>query len=220
MATDIFGTASDETTLGRSPYLSRFSQFETEDQNYVFIGFTPGLALQAAELNEVQDNFHKTTTLNSILLSNWTLYCIKNSDKLENINSFLWDGVVPISPDMVTVSGQTITCSTGWYYITDPSGIKYWSYLTNSFSADSLLFGTGFANFSVSIQDIFAAIDSTRGDPDLFDNSAGIPNTNSPGAYRVKINLSSLYFATTSIDYPIVQKTASGFFWPNGIQIN
>lgn len=218
MATEIFGNISNKTTLGRSPFLSRFTEFESTDENYVFIGFTPGLALQAAELNEIQDNFHKVSTLNSILNANWTLYCIKKgTEALENIDSFLWDGVVPLSPSMVTISDNTVTFSSGWYYVTDPSGIKYWIYSSQSFTQSTIGVASGFIGFTISTVDYFA--EGINADDRLFDNSAGIPNTNSPGSYRISRNFSGIQFVQATTNFDIIQKITNTFFWPNGIQI-
>lgn len=217
MATEFFGT--NNTTLARSPFLSRFTQFETTDSNYVFIGFTPGLALQAAELNELQDNFHKVSTLNSILISNWTLHCIKNIGKLDPLKGFIWDGVMPIEPEMVTIVNNVVTCNIGWYYVTDPSGIKYWTYASASFSADSSPFTSGLANFTINTDDIFSSTTPVSGDTRLFDNSSGFPNTNSPGSYRIKRYLQQLQFQTSTNNFSIVQKINNAFFWPNGLVI-
>lgn len=219
MATEFFGNPLEETTLARSPYLSRFTQFESTDENYVHIGFTPGLPLQAAELNEIQDNFFKITTLNSLLASNWTIYCIKQgSENLENIDGYLWDGVVPLRPDMVVITGSDILCQIGWYYITDESGIKYWIYLPESFTVSSLNAPSGFVNFTISTTDVFASENESTGDERLFDNSSGFPNTNSPGSFRVKKDISSIQFQSGSI-LPMIEKINEEFYWINGIKI-
>ena len=215
MATDIFGNIANSTTLARSPFLSRFTEFESQDQNYAFIGFTPGLELQAAELNELQDNFHKVSTLNSILISNWTLYCIKKkASELENTTSFLWDGVVPIDPSLVSVANSIVTCARGWYYITDTSGIKYWGFLPTSSIISTISGTTGFINFTITNNDIFATDNNA-----LYDNSAGIPNTNSPGAYRIKLDFSALQFSVATNQLSVLRKISGVFSWPNGITI-
>jgi hypothetical protein len=220
MASEIFGNINNKTTLARSPFLSRFTEFESTEENYIFIGFTPGLPLQAAELNELQDNFHKISTLNAILISNWTIYCLKNGiENLENVESILWNGVVPLSPSMISINDSNINCSSGWYYITDPSGIKYWIYLSQSFTVSSLNAPTGFVSFTITNSDIFASSNPATGDERLFDNSAGFPNTNSPGSFRVKRDISSIQFIAGDIGFSMISKINNTFSWLNGIKI-
>ena len=101
MATDLFGNTENSSTLSRSPFFSRFTQFENTNSNYALIAFTPGLALQAAELNELQDNFHKVFTLNNIMISNWTLEVMKNISNVNTLNGVLWTGTVPLNPNPI-----------------------------------------------------------------------------------------------------------------------
>lgn len=217
MATTLIGTTN--SNLARAPYYSRFTQFEGSESNYNLIGFTPGLALQAAELNELQENFLKVTTLSNLMISNWTLKCIKvGSSALANVNSFLWNGAVPLDPAMVSNNNNTITLNIGWYYITDQSGLKYWTYLKTNQNINTSSSTTGFISFGITIQDIFSNTDNR-----LYDNSAGSSNTNSPGSYRISQNIIDSTITPSTSDtsrFYILQKTASNTFnWLNGITL-
>ena len=65
MANEIFGDITNPSSLSRKPFYSRFTSFENTEDNYILIGFTPGLPLQAAELNEIQDIYHKIDKLSN-----------------------------------------------------------------------------------------------------------------------------------------------------------
>lgn len=221
MPTEFFGNINNKSYLARSPFLSRFSEFENTDENYVYIGFTPGLALQAAELNELQDNFYKTTSLSNIFTLNWTVYCIlKGADKLENIlndQNFVWSGMIPLNPNMVSVNENTVTCSEGWYYTIEQSELRYWVYLSEPKTIDTSSSTNGYVNIILNASNIFAI--GTEKDERLYDNSSGFPNTNSPGAYRVKVDIDSIQFTASDINNPLLQKINGTFYWPNGLEI-
>jgi hypothetical protein len=216
MANEIFGDIANPSSLSRKPFYSRFTSFENTEDNYILIGFTPGLALQAAELNEIQDIYHKIDKLSNTMMSNWTLYALQNIADISDFTGIIWDGTIPLSPDMVTVSGTIITFSSGWYSYNHISGLNYWIYLSNEISYNS--FGDpadGFIGFSISTTDIFSSADNR-----LNDNSSGSYNTNSPGAYRIEHNVTNVSFANLQTNTKaIVQKIANGYYFMNGKKI-
>ena len=68
---------NQSTPLERMPYNSRVAGQEFPDgdtvasDNYVLLGFRAGYALQASELNEVQEHFFLQQTLTTTMLCNW-----------------------------------------------------------------------------------------------------------------------------------------------------
>lgn len=215
MATDLFGNTDNSSTLSRSPFYSRFTQFENTNSNYALIAFTPGLALQAAELNELQDNFHKVSTLNNLMLSNWTLEVMKNISSINLLNGVIWSGTVPLNPNQITKSSDTFTFSEGWYYYNHKSNLQYWIYLDSdqTFNASSL--SDVYIGFNVNLIDVYSNTDNR-----LNDNSSGSVNTNSPGSYRVSFLLDSIQSSTNSSTYsPIIQKISGKYYFLNGLEI-
>jgi len=217
MANDLFGDIANPTSLSRKPFYSRFTSFENTEDNYILIGFTPGLALQAAELNELQDIYHKIDKLSNTMMSNWTLYALQNINDVDNFTGIIWDGTVPISPDMITVNDSIITFASGWYYYNHSSGVNYWIHSPINRTYDTSLDSeTGFIGFTITTNDIFASSDDR-----LYDNSSGNVNTNSPGAYRIDHSIASSTFNQNGVGdiKIIVQKTNNTFTYPNGMPI-
>lgn len=208
-----------KSSLGREPYYSRFTQFENEDKNYILVGFTPGAALQAAELNEIQDNFQKNLTLSNYMFSYWVPYVtnyLKNNTS--DMDSVLWNGAVPLDPAMITVISGGIRFGRGWYYYTHNSGLCYWVHLTSNYdvfvTTDQLSAG-GFIGLTIDSSDISAFDDDT-----LFDNSGGFINTASPGAYRISNEIISFSYTTNqSAIKPILQIQNSQYLWMNTIPL-
>jgi hypothetical protein len=216
MANEIFGDITNPSSLSRKPFYSRFTSFENTEDNYILIGFTPGLALQAAELNEIQDIYHKIDKLSNTMMSNWTLYALQNISNISDFTGIIWDGTIPLSPDMITVSGNFITFSSGWYYYNHSSGLNHWVYLTEDIIYDSSLdAASGFIGFSISTLDVFSSSDDR-----LYDNSSGSVNTNSPGAYRVNHNITGANFNTNANNTKvIIRKTNNVYTYFNGMPI-
>ena len=228
MPNSIFGTNTGsnnnrKSPLYRAPFYSRFTDFEESGKNYILIGFTPGLALQAAELNEIQDNFHKNLTLSNLMFSNWVPYVsqfIKDNDT-PVITDILWDGVVPLDPTQVSKDiNNNITFNTGWYYYTHGSGLCFWvhtptQFIINAQSAVLNTSSTSYVGFSINTRDIFATDDNR-----LYDNSSGSPNTASPGAYRVAHDFMRINISTSPSQYKNILTIQNGsIIWPNGIPL-
>ena len=76
-----FNWENASSPLDDTPYNSRLAEHqirpqtelpqETNASNYVLLGFRPGLPLQAAELNEIQENFFMQQSLTTTMTHNW-----------------------------------------------------------------------------------------------------------------------------------------------------
>lgn len=195
--------------LSERPYFSRVSNFTTNAQNvlnYPLIAFTPGYALQAAELNEVQENFYIQQTLTQDLFKNWPL--TGNSDG--TLKFPIWDGAVPLNPNQVTISGSTLTIGIGWYLIGGSNffgGIKFWIY------SNLQRITTVVNNNTVGLDIASGFVPCSSSDADegyLFtDNSAGFYNQNSCGAHRYKISINGLQTGS-QVSYPICKVSTLG----------
>jgi len=71
-------------------YASKFKQHELNNKKIFNIGFVPGVQLQAAELNELQDNFTKQYTISNKLLSELIVSHIKKNEYVmyDNFKSY------------------------------------------------------------------------------------------------------------------------------------
>lgn len=193
------------------PYYSRLTTFTTNTaslvKNYPLIAFTPGYALQAAELNEIQENFYIQQTLTQDLFKNWPL--TGNSDG--DLKFPIWDGAVPLLPTQVTLSGSLITVNVGWYLIGGSNffgGVKFWVYnpitLTTEIATN--------ISIGLTISSEFIPCSSSEADEGFMftDNSAGFRNANSCGAHRYKITITDVLEVGTQISYPICKISELG----------
>lgn len=130
--------------LADSPYLSRVSS-NYVNKRYYMLAFNPGYALQAAELNEIQELFHINQSLSNRYPNLWLTSGF--------LRAGFWDGFVPYDPLYVTISLVSVANSVttfsldirpGWYLWSDNtsyggSGLNFWIYnnipLTNTFSS-------------------------------------------------------------------------------------
>tara|TARA_R110000824_G_scaffold135787_4_gene299227 strand:- start:227 stop:1291 length:1065 start_codon:yes stop_codon:yes gene_type:complete len=85
------GAADGSFPLSMSPYLSRVEEQEIVfdgaingdgPKNYQFVNFRPGFALQASELNEMQEHYQMQMTLTITMMHNW----------LMSGPGYVWDG--------------------------------------------------------------------------------------------------------------------------------
>lgn len=200
------------TPLSVPPYDSRKTEQEFIDlpKNYVLLGFRPGYALQASELNEIQENFYLQQTLTTTMISNWgsngdfgpgwgrgDAFVEANDSTTPNQN-----GLTPISPNMITIntSGDTITFKKGWYLAQLPKfdenalfgdremNFKIWINSPTDLSANV----TGFAGaegtylgFDIKQEFVTEAEDSGLNDP----SGGGSPTNTIPGATRYKASV-------------------------------
>lgn len=141
MALTPLNTDTNKFPLSGSPYLSRVSTHFRDGKNYTMLGFNPGFALQAAELNEIQELFFLNQSLTQRMNANWIL--INNPNQVNSYSAPFWEGLVPLSPSYLTISSLTstptfvsftYTLNPGWYLYTDPtSKLSFWTYSNHTF---------------------------------------------------------------------------------------
>ena len=100
-----------------SPYYSRVSDLTANSAtpyNYPLIAFTPGYALQASELNEIQETFYLQQSLTQGMFANWPL-----TGEVGKVGATLkypmWNGAVPYNSNAVTFTSGLVTIKVGWY---------------------------------------------------------------------------------------------------------
>lgn len=124
--------------LAQSPYNSRVTDsFGTENKNYYLVGFTPGFALQASELNEIQELFFVNQSLTLRQQNVW---------RTEGYDVPFWEGLVPYDPTQIEVSNisynqgigsVTVTVNPGWYLWTDfrDSKLTFWIQVNDTYTS-------------------------------------------------------------------------------------
>lgn len=184
--------------LKGSPFYSRISDQLSSGsvKNYYAIAFNPGYPLQASELNEFQELFFLNNTLSAQLPVGWLNL---------NYDSPFWEGLIPLSPNYISITGASIssnnwigniTINSGWYYWTEPtSKLKFWIYLdssiTDSFSipvGSTRYFGLRITNEVIKCCSSDTC--SEDQDSDIRDNSSGFPGSYlTCGASRLKASI-------------------------------
>jgi hypothetical protein len=127
--------------LSIEPYNSRTtSYFNTSTiKNYYMIAFTPGYALQASELNELQELFYLNESLTQRMYGLW-------QDSAFTKLPF-WEGLIPLDPTYITLNSVdyntttniitvNLSVSDGWYLWTDSeSKLSFWINNPTSFTS-------------------------------------------------------------------------------------
>lgn len=188
------------TPLSQYPYNSRtgMNEFDPNNpsKNYVLHGFKPGHALQASELNEIQENYYKNLTLYNILLKNWFFLgqMVAGNSNLP-IRGPSWIGAVPLHPNMIQITATTILMQKGWYLVDDSSGLKFWIYNNDDRSLGSIP-GSGIVGINIERKYITELDDSN-----LYDNSNGYYDSSlSSGADRFQLNFTGDLLVSTEVN--------------------
>jgi hypothetical protein len=191
--------------LNQIPFNSRISKqySSTVNKNYYAIAFNPGYALQASELNEVQELFFMNTNLTQRMNSYWN----QDSYKIP-----FWEGLIPLSSSQVivvnngttnSITSVTITFENGWYLWTDPaSRMSHWIYMNqdaeNTTEKTFSLGGNGtyYFGYVLTKETTTCCPDSTCAeteDDTLRDNSDGsnVGQYNTCGASRLKVSFTN-----------------------------
>ena len=192
--------------LKQIPFNSRIdAQYSsTFNNNYFALGFNPGYALQASELNEIQELFFLNLNLNHRMNSIWDSFGYKIP---------FWEGLIPLSPQQIQIVENgitnnrvsfTVTIQNGWYLWTDPeSRMSHWIYMNQDAAETtektfSILIGSSatYIGYVLSKETIICCPDSTCSeseDDTLRDNSDGstVGQFNTCGASRIKISYSN-----------------------------
>jgi hypothetical protein len=197
------------TPLNAGPYNSRVAAQEfgdadnTASDNYVLLGFRAGYALQASELNEVQEHFLLQQTLTTTMICNWASaisvgqgpawgYSDIDTERTDGNRS----GLCPISPNLITRNGNVVTFKKGWYLAQIPKfgnnisyRFKLWIYNNTefTFTATNPAGPASYVGFSID-QDYVTETE----DGDLSDNSAGSAGNTVPGATRYRLTIDQL----------------------------
>lgn len=212
-----FGTT---LPLAEAPYNSRVSTNIDNGKNYYLTAFNPGYALQASELNEIQELFFTNLNLTQRMNYNWSNAGYKIP---------FWNGCIPLNPNSVRVTSVTTANSTStfnvvvekdWYLWTEKnSNMSFWIY--NNLATTSYTFtttvglgSTEYIGFTINNENInccqAATCDSTQ-DPNLRDNSSGFSDTYyTCGASRKKATTSNviiLQATTASTFFPLIKVT-------------
>jgi hypothetical protein len=205
--------------LTNSPYNSRINENYTSfdvPKNYYLLGFNPGYALQASELNEVQELFYINLNLTQRMNSNWTNY-------VDGYNIPFWDGMVPLSPQLITFSGTpslsgstltfTVIFNIGWYLWTDNvSKMSFWIYNDTAITTNVSIIGSGSVGFIGGKVEVTCCPNDTCSetqDSDIRDNSQG----NTCGASRKNIKLTGAEVRSSSVNlsdyFPVLSVTVN-----------
>lgn len=193
-----------------SPYYSRVSDLTANSAtpyNYPLIAFTPGYALQASELNEIQETFYLQQSLTQGMFANWPL-----TGDVGRVGATLkypmWNGAVPYNSNSVTFTNGIVTVDKGWYLTTVGNGLKYWLYNSNTLTASA---NTGQQiGFSLSF-DFIPCSETQNAEGYVFtDNSAGYNNGNSCGAHRYKVTISNTLDVGANPSRPIAELVTVG----------
>lgn len=134
--------------LATPPYNSRvttqLNATGSSVKNYYMIAFTPGYALQASELNEIQELFYIHESLTNRMYGLW------HDAGYTKIP--YWEGLIPLNPTYITllsvptlttINGEQaasikVSVSGGWYLWTDSeSKLSFW--ISNNFTNTSAL---------------------------------------------------------------------------------
>jgi hypothetical protein len=204
--------------LQEIPFNSRINrQYDSIlNNNYYALGFNPGYALQASELNEIQELFFMNTNLTQRMNSNWSRF---------NKKIPFWEGLIPLDISQINIvnngtstngtTSVTITFENGWYLWTDPSSrMSHWIYMNqdaeNTTEKTFSLGGTAtyFFGYVMNKKVITCCPDSPcseEQDDTLRDNSSAafVGQANTCGASRLKIsftNDSDDFESRTSVD--------------------
>lgn len=190
-------------SLRQVPFNSRIDkQYSSAmDKNYFLIGFNPGYALQASELNEIQELFFMNLNLTQRMNYNWS---VENT-----FNIPFWEGLIPLIPEQIQITDAVVTsnsfdfkvtCDNGWYLWTDPdSRMSHWIYKNLSATGTiektftMPLSTTRYIGYVLNKEIITCCPDSTcesTEDDTLRDNSDGsdVGQYNTCGASRFKIS--------------------------------
>lgn len=151
MALTPLNTDNNSFPLSDSPFLSRVSTHYNDNKNYTMLSFNPGFALQAAELNEIQELFFMNLNLTQRMNANWIKL---NTTQTTPFSAPFWEGLIPLDPSYLTINTYTYnatsntvnftyTLSAGWYLYTDPtSKLSFWVYNKTAFSASTSAVGS------------------------------------------------------------------------------
>jgi hypothetical protein len=208
----------DPLPLKAAPFYSRVNNniLRSPVKNYYMIAFNPGYALQASELNELQEIFFINQTLSALIQTNYipSFGYVPYYSVTTIGGDSTHKGCIPLNVDQIEFSrlqssinqnGKNIAVLDiivypGWYHWTDPdSGLLFWVYNDTTF-AKTLTTTTAtdttpeYIGFTVSKEEISCCSTGDENEcSELRDNSQGTTSTyNTCGASRLKLNITDV----------------------------
>jgi len=202
--------------LTDGPFNSRISSQYSDgatvntNKNYYAIAFNPGYALQASELNEIQELFFLNQNLTQRSNATW---------QSQGYKIPFWEGLIPLNPTNVSISNVVEGSSTSTFFVSVPnswylwteatSKMSFWVYKDQSSSSNVKSFSVGNGQtIYIGYNTQRALIDccpndncSENSDDTIRDNSDGstVGQFNTCGASRLK-----MYFSNNSADFTAV----------------
>lgn len=179
--------------LNQYPYLSRVGKQIEDAKNYYAVAFKPGYALQASELNEMQELQYIQQTLTQTMISNWCTQAIINDATGTPTTGPGWDGCTPLHPDLITLEDETLNIKAGWYLFKNTETFGVWAYnktpIQHTLSSISTQYGF-YAEHSI-VECTNAAAAGIGTDRSLQDTSnINVINGNC-GASRLKLSINT-----------------------------
>ena len=203
-------TNANSFPLSLSPYQSRVATHMESGKNYSLLAFNPGYALQAAELNEIQELFFLNQNLTQRMNANWIKI---NSGQTTQFTAPYWEGLIPLNPDMVQITNLTsfvgtslafgLTIQQGWYLYTDKtSKLSFWIWNNNTLTTTTTATSSNvYFGLSVSTKyiDCCQTDDScVDGDSTLRDASQSFYQEFTCGASRFQVNIGNEIYSYTT----------------------
>lgn len=219
--------SSEKFLLSIRPYYSK--KKDTLKENYSLIGFKPGVLLQSAELNELQESMLLQTNLQLECLLNWPIVGCKARATLGSATIIQLSGLIddlysipfpnpnyayPLKPSNINYSYQneelTIILNVGWYNIPFGTGNK-WYYV--DFPIEHKINLTQIQNnvdilFYIETQENFVLSSQSQNDPGyIFNDRSNYGNVNptTDGADRYKSTITSFTTVFTESSKPILR---------------
>ena len=154
------------------------------DTNFLQLGFSPGLSLQARELIEIQSILQ-----NQIMTFAESAGFIHGSMTrlCDTKPSVIWDGDPNNNPPTGNPFNSTINVNSSYFYVRPKNRLGYFVRLNQSQTSDvNWDYGGNYEVAFIGLNYSEITVDEST-DPKLYDNANGYPNFNAPGAVRYKI---------------------------------
>ena len=213
---------SDDFPLSEN-FKSRVRDQIEDSKNYYMLGFKPGYALQAQELNELQEIFYIQQTLSLNLISNWST---TSAGTALDLNGLPWNGCTPFSPNLVNYSDSTLTFKVGWYllkHVNFNAGLAVWIYNNQEQVIENVIAGR-FYGIILDDPKVIRCTNSANVGPDEdqeLQDDTGYNVINGPcGASRMKIN--NITFGLepgTSANFLPIVDTSNTVTFLNSVQV-
>lgn len=177
--------------LKQYPYLSRVGKQIEDAKNYYAVAFKPGYALQASELNEMQELQYIQQTLTQTMISNWCTQAIILNAGGSSTTGPGWNGCTPLHPDLITFNSGTLDIKEGWYLFKNTATFGVWAY-NKTLIQHNPTSGTQYGFYAEhSIVECTNGTAGTDKDPNLQDTSnINVINGNC-GASRLKLTINT-----------------------------